>query len=136
MLQSRCHIIATLRSKMEHVQVVENGKTVVKKVGLNPIQRDGLEYEFTVFLDLDYNHTASATKDRTGLFDGLVFKPGAEPAQGCWSGWKPGWKYSPGRPGTKPDGGGRRSGRGGSAGGTAAVPGTAPGPRLRRIPRR
>jgi hypothetical protein len=78
MLQSRCHIIATLRSKMEHVQVVENGKTVVKKVGLNPIQRDGLEYEFTVFLDLDYNHTASATKDRTGLFDGLVFKPGAE----------------------------------------------------------
>jgi hypothetical protein len=78
MLLSRCHIIATLRSKMEHVQVVENGKTVVKKVGMNPIQRDGLEYEFTVFLDLDYNHTASATKDRTGLFDGQVFKPTAE----------------------------------------------------------
>ncbi|KAF1086156.1 hypothetical protein SPSYN_00897 [Sporotomaculum syntrophicum] len=78
MLQSRCHIIATLRSKMEHVQVVENGKTVVKKIGMNPIQRDGLEYEFTVFLDLDHNHTASASKDRTGLFDGQVFKPTPE----------------------------------------------------------
>lgn len=27
MLLSRCHIIATLRSKMEHVQTTENGKT-------------------------------------------------------------------------------------------------------------
>lgn len=78
MLQSRCHIIATLRSKMEHVQTIENGKTVIKKVGMNPIQRDGLEYEFTVFLDLDHNHIASASKDRTGLFDGQVFKPTPE----------------------------------------------------------
>ena len=27
---------------------------------------------------MDYNHTASATKDRTGLFDGQVFKPTPE----------------------------------------------------------
>ncbi|WP_238492532.1 ATP-binding protein [Desulfotruncus alcoholivorax] len=78
MLLSRCHIIATLRSKMEHVQTSENGKTVIKKVGMNPIQRDGLEYEFTVFWDLDNSHTASASKDRTGLFDGQVFKPALE----------------------------------------------------------
>ena len=75
MLLSRCHIIATLRSKMEHVQTTENGKAVIKKVGMNPIQRDGLEYEYTIFLDLDQNHMASASKDRTGLFDGQVFKP-------------------------------------------------------------
>jgi hypothetical protein len=74
-LLSRCHIIATMRSKMDHIQTVENGKTVVKKVGMNPIQRDGMEYEFTVFLDLDLTHTASASKDRTSLFDGQVFKP-------------------------------------------------------------
>ena len=78
MLQSRCHIIATLRSKTEHVQVIEDGKTVVKKVGLNPIQRAGLDYEFTVFLDLSHNHTAGTGKDRTGLFDGQVFRPTRE----------------------------------------------------------
>lgn len=77
-LLSRCHIIATMRSKMDHVQTVENGKMVVKKVGMNPIQRDGMEYEFTVFMDLDQTHTASASKDRTSLFDGQVIKPAPE----------------------------------------------------------
>lgn len=121
MLQSRCHIIATLRSKMEHVQVVENGKTVVKKVGLNPIQRDGLEYEFTVFLDLDYNHTASATKDRTGLFDGLVFKPGAETGARLLEWLETGVEVPP-RAGRQPSltvvGGGQAE-AGGAAGGNA-----------------
>lgn len=78
MLQSNCHIIATMRSKMEYAQVTENGKTVVRKLGMNPIQRDGMEYEFTVFFDLDQEHIATATKDRTGLFDGQFFKPTEE----------------------------------------------------------
>jgi hypothetical protein len=78
MLQSPCHIIATMRSKMEYTQVTENGKTVVKKLGMNPIQRDGMEYEFTLFLDLDLDHVASAGKDRTSLFDGKFFKPNKE----------------------------------------------------------
>lgn len=78
MLQSKCHIIATLRSKMDHIQTTENGKTVVKKVGMNPIQRDGMEYEFTVFMDLDQAHMANTSKDRTSLFDGQVFKPTRE----------------------------------------------------------
>jgi len=76
MLKSPCHIIATLRSKTEYAQVSENGKTVVKK--LAPIQRDGLEYEFTVFLDLSIEHNATASKDRTSLFDGQYFKPGGD----------------------------------------------------------
>lgn len=78
LLQSKCHIIATLRSKMDHIQTTENGKTVVKKVGMNPIQRDGMEYEFGLFLDLDQSHMASSSKDRTSLFDGQVFKPSRE----------------------------------------------------------
>jgi len=78
MLQSPCHIIATMRSKMEYTQVTENGKTVVKKLGMNPIQRDGMEYEFTLFMDLDLDHVASASKDRTSLFDGKFFKPSTE----------------------------------------------------------
>ena len=78
MLQSKCHIIATMRSKMEYTQVEENGKKQVKKLGMSPIQRDGMEYEFTVFIDLDQQHTATTTKDRTTLFDGQYFVPTVE----------------------------------------------------------
>lgn len=72
-LQSGCHIIATMRSKQEYIQTEENGKTVIKKVGMNPVQRDGMEYEFTLFFDLSQDHTAFASKDRTSLFDGQYF---------------------------------------------------------------
>jgi hypothetical protein len=78
MLQSKCHIIATMRSKTEYAQVEEGGKKKVVKLGMAPVQRDGMEYEFTVFLDLDASHNAVASKDRTSIFDGLVFRPTEE----------------------------------------------------------
>ena len=79
MLTSKCHIIATMRAKTEYVQEKDaNGKTIIRKVGLAPIQRDGMEYEFTVMMDISVDHMASTTKDRTGLFDGQYFKPGVE----------------------------------------------------------
>jgi hypothetical protein len=75
MLQSPCHIIATMRSKTEYVlEENEKGQKTPKKVGMAPVQRDGMEYEFTIMLDVDVKHNASASKDRTGLFDGLFFK--------------------------------------------------------------
>lgn len=75
MLQSHCHIVATMRSKTEYVlETNDKGKQVPKKVGMAPIQRDGMEYEFTVFLDIAVSHTATTSKDRTGLFDGSFFK--------------------------------------------------------------
>lgn len=77
-LQSPCHIIATLRSKQEYAQVDDGGKRKVIKLGMAPVQRDGMEYEFTVFLDLDASHNAVASKDRTSLLDGLVFRPTEE----------------------------------------------------------
>jgi hypothetical protein len=40
-----------------------------------PIQRPGMEYEFTVFFDLDERHVARASKDRTNLFDAQLFVP-------------------------------------------------------------
>jgi len=58
--------------------VEENGKKQVKKLGMSPIQRDGMEYEFTIFIDLDQQHTATTTKDRTTLFDGQYFVPTVE----------------------------------------------------------
>jgi hypothetical protein len=71
MLTSPAHIIATMRVKTEYVlEVNDKGKQVPRKVGLQPVQRDGLEYEFTVVMDIDADHKATASKDRTKLFAG------------------------------------------------------------------
>lgn len=74
-LNSKCHLIATLRAKMDYVQEADptTGKQIVRKVGMNPIQRDGMEYEFTIFIDINQDHQATTTKDRTSLFDGRQF---------------------------------------------------------------
>lgn len=73
MLQSNTHIIAAMRAKQEYSQEIENGKKVVKAVGMGIQMRDGVEYEFTTCFMLGYDHTANATKDRTGMFDGQYF---------------------------------------------------------------
>lgn len=67
-LQSPAHIIGTIRSKQEYVLSERNGKQVPEKVGMKGITRDGMDYEFTLVLDLDIKHNAIASKDRTGLF--------------------------------------------------------------------
>ena len=67
-LQSRVHIIATIRSKQDYVLVEKNGKQVPEKVGLKGVTKEGLDYEFTLLLEMNQKHQAIATKDRTGLF--------------------------------------------------------------------
>ena len=79
MLTCHLHLIATLRAKTEYVQDKNpDGNTIIKKVGLNPIQRDGMEFEFTAFFDLSQNHNASCSKDRSSLFDGKIWLPDIE----------------------------------------------------------
>lgn len=75
MLSCNLHLIATLRAKVEYAVEKSDRGTTIKKMGMAPIQRDGMEYEFTVFLDLDQSHQASSSKDRTSLFDGKIFTP-------------------------------------------------------------
>lgn len=79
-LQSPCHVVATMRAKTEYVQEVdERGKTVVRKVGLAPVQRDGMEYEFTLVADIDADHNLVVTKSRCApLADAVINKAGAE----------------------------------------------------------
>ncbi len=67
-LQSSCHVIATVRSKQDYVLSEKNGKYVPEKVGLKGVTMEGMDYEFTIMLDLDIKHNATASKDRTGLF--------------------------------------------------------------------
>jgi hypothetical protein len=64
MLGSPAHIIATMRTKTEYVvEKDDRGKNSVRKLGLSPVQRDGVEYEFTQVIDVAENHTARASKD-------------------------------------------------------------------------
>jgi hypothetical protein len=61
--------IATMRSKMEYAQNEDGGKKKVQKVGMAPVQSDGIEYEFSVVFDAAMNHECEVSKDRTHLFD-------------------------------------------------------------------
>jgi hypothetical protein len=75
MVHSDTHLIVTMRSKQDYItEINDRGKTAPKKVGLAPIQRDGMEYEFTTVFDCDMGHNFSVSKDRTGLFEGCVEK--------------------------------------------------------------
>jgi len=69
-LQSNCHIIATMRTKQDYVLNQKDNKWIPEKVGLKAVQRDGVDYEFTLVFDIDIKHFATASKDRTGLFMG------------------------------------------------------------------
>ncbi|HSW64480.1 MAG TPA: AAA family ATPase, partial [Dissulfurispiraceae bacterium] len=74
------HVIATMRSKTEYI-IEENGKGKMapRKVGMAPEQGKGIEYEFDILFELNHNHYASITKDRTGKYqDKEIEKPGIE----------------------------------------------------------
>lgn len=72
-LQAKAHVIITMRSKTEYVLEEDGrGRKVPRKVGLAPIQRDGLEYEFTVVGELDLEHNLCITKTRCQELDSAV----------------------------------------------------------------
>lgn len=63
------HIIATSRAKMEYVIDEDSkGRKEVKKLGLAAEQGKGIEYEFDMLIEMDINHIAHVTKDRTGKY--------------------------------------------------------------------
>jgi hypothetical protein len=72
-LTSPCDVICTLRAKTEYVlEPNEKGQMVPKKIGVAPIQRQGMEYEFDVFCDIDQSHILTVTKTRCNALDGAV----------------------------------------------------------------
>lgn len=79
LLYANAHMISTMRSKQEYV-IEENaqGKKVPRKIGMAPIQREGMEYEFGVVLDLNMEHLATVTKTRISFLDNKNFIPSEE----------------------------------------------------------
>jgi hypothetical protein len=81
-LGSRCHVIITLRVKTEWV-IEENdrGKKVPRKIGTQPIMRDGIEFEMDVFGDMNQSNELVITKTRCeALNEGIYKKPGRDVA--------------------------------------------------------
>ena len=83
-LNARLHVITTMRAKTEYVQEKneKTGKVSVRKVGLAPVQRDGMEYEFDVVADLDQDNNLIIGKTRCPAVAGMVIpRAGREVAQ-------------------------------------------------------
>lgn len=97
LLAAPCHLIATMRSKLDYVQERDaQGKTRIRRVGMAPIQRDGIEYEFGVTADLDVDHNLVVAKTRCSLLAGRTFRPGAAAEMGrALAGWLDGASAEP-----------------------------------------
>jgi hypothetical protein len=64
-----------------------NGRTQVRKVGLQPIQRDGLEYEFTVVGDVTQDHELIVTKTRAAWLKDQIIREAGEDLGRQLSAW-------------------------------------------------
>jgi len=86
-ISSSCHIIATMRSKIEYdFSTTEVGGkqkiTNVRKIGTAPIQKEGSEYELDICGLLDDQNTLTISKSRCPeISNGLFPKPGKKFAE-------------------------------------------------------
>ncbi|MBV8095204.1 MAG: AAA family ATPase [Acetobacteraceae bacterium] len=77
--KSPAHLIATCRSKISHVVESEGGKNVIRRIGMEPIQRESTPYEFDVLMDMDQNHIGTVYGSRCLAIEGKsCLKPGKE----------------------------------------------------------
>jgi ABC-type oligopeptide transport system ATPase subunit len=78
------HIIACMRSKQDYVleKKGDSDKTSPRKVGMAPIQRDGMEYEFDIAVSMTIENDCIVDKTRMSALNGMVYsKPGAKLAE-------------------------------------------------------
>lgn len=72
-LRSSCHIIVTMRSKVEYVVETNlKGNAVPRRVGTAPVQRGDVEYEFDVIGDMDHSNSMTILKSRCISLSGRV----------------------------------------------------------------
>lgn len=81
MQSADCHIIATMRSKMAYLRERDDrGKVTIRKVGLAPVQRQGMEYEFDILAEMHHDHRCVIGDTRCPTVDGATqMKP-----DGAW----------------------------------------------------
>lgn len=85
-VSAEIHVIATMRSKMKYAMeeyTDRHGKSKSKpvKVGMGAIQKEGMEYEFDIALDMDDDNNGIVQKTRCPQLAQMVIpKPGKEMA--------------------------------------------------------
>lgn len=73
--RNNVHIFATLRTKQEYVvELNGEGKSVPRKIGTKPVQKDEMEYEFMLNFSIGIDHIAETSKDNTRIFEGNPIK--------------------------------------------------------------
>lgn len=75
-LAADLHVIATMRSKTEWAEGVENGRKTYQRVGTAPVMRAGIEYEFTLVGDIDLEHRIAISKSRAEPLADLLVQAG------------------------------------------------------------
>lgn len=84
MLSVNMHLIVTMRAKEEHIMEKVEGKAKpdVRSVGIEPIQRKGIQYEFDVVGSLDLDNVLTIAKTRCSELQNKVFpRAGSEIAE-------------------------------------------------------
>ncbi len=74
------HVLVTMRSKTEWTTAEDSrGRKTPQRVGLNPEQGKGIEFEFDVLMEMSAEHVGRVIKDRSGKFqDAIVQDPGID----------------------------------------------------------
>jgi hypothetical protein len=83
MMSVPMHLIVTTRAKQRYeLQQNDRGKWSPVKLGLEPVQREGLEYEFALAAEMTVEHVLTVTKTRCAALDGYTeTKPGPHVAE-------------------------------------------------------
>jgi len=73
-LDADMHIICTMRAKEEHVmETGDDNKPKVRYIGIEPIQRKNVKYEFDIIGSLDTDNTLTVMKTRCSELYGRIF---------------------------------------------------------------
>jgi len=80
-LSAKIHVLVSMRTKTEWIIEEINGKKSPRKIGLAPVMRDGIEFEFDVCGEIDQDNNLTITKSRCPKLSGAIInRPGAEMA--------------------------------------------------------
>jgi ABC-type dipeptide/oligopeptide/nickel transport system ATPase component len=79
LLAAKLHVIVTMRTKTEWVLEKERKQdgrevNVPRKVGLAPVQRQDVDYEFDVVALIDVDHSVQIDKTRCSALDGKTYE--------------------------------------------------------------
>jgi hypothetical protein len=86
-MSAKIHVLVSMRTKTEWVIEEVNGKKTPRKIGLAPVMRDGIEFEFDVCGEIDQDNTLTVTKSRCPKLSGAVInRPGSDMAD-TLKGW-------------------------------------------------